>query len=219
LDIRSELIEVFYQNKNAELSEKMAAYMKNKFPFLGIQKPARTALARDFIKQLRKSVAIDWKFIFMLWDLPEREFQYLAIDYLLALKELLGPGDIDKLAKLVTQKSWWDSVDSIAENLVGLLCAKYPELIVSHILQWAEGENIWLVRIAIIFQLRYKTKTNTEVLGDVIRKNSTTREFFINKAIGWALREYSKTNREWVTAFIAKNTLQPLSVREGSKYL
>lgn len=214
-----ELIKVFYQNRNDERAINMAAYMKNKFSFLGIPKPERAAFQRSFINQAKKDAVIDWKFIFMLWDLPEREFQYCAVDYLSALAKLLAKDDIEKIAVLVTEKSWWDTVDGLATNITGVLGAKYPELIRSHILKWAESENIWLARIAILFQLKYKDKTDKELLSRIIRKNSDTKEFFINKAIGWALREYSKTNNDWVKAFIESNCLNPLSVREGSKYI
>lgn len=193
--------------------------MKDKFSFLGIQKPQRALLQKEFIKQAKKQKKIDWDFVFLLWDLPEREFQYLAVDYLLDLKESLEKSDIDRIKQLIINKSWWDSVDSLASNIIGFLCAKYPELIKSHILSWAESGNIWIVRIAILFQLKYKENTNTELLDLIINKNSNSKEFFITKAIGWALREYSKTNKEWVKDFLEYHTLQPLSVREASKYL
>ncbi len=215
----SRLINSFLENKNEERAVQMAAYMKNKFPFLGIPKPERAKLQKDFIKQAKKKGSIDWALVFKLWEMPQREFQYLAVDYLQALKNFLQKGDIDQVKTLIITKSWWDTVDSIAQNLVGQLCLKYPELIESHILKWAQSENIWLVRVAIIFQLKYKEKTDTKLLGLIIKQNCDTKEFFINKAIGWALRQYSKTNKEWVKQFIENNQLHPLSVREGSKYL
>jgi 3-methyladenine DNA glycosylase AlkD len=110
-------------------------------------------------------------------------------------------------------------VDAIADKLVGHLCFRFPELIDQYIMKWAWSDNIWLIRSAILFQLKYKEHTNCEVLEAVILKNSSTKEFFINKAIGWALREYSKTNPQWVKSLIDNNPLHPLSVREGSKYL
>ncbi|WP_031513109.1 DNA alkylation repair protein [Desulfofalx alkaliphila] len=213
-----QLINKFYDNRNQEKSKGMSAYMKNKFPFLGIQKPRRAELAKDFIKQAKKEKKIDWNFVFMLWDLPEREFQYLALDYILALKNSLEKPDIDRIKLLVTKKSWWDTVDNLAK-ITGVLCAKHPELVQSHILSWAESNNIWLARIAILFQLNYKEKTNTHLLSTIINKNSKNNEFFIAKAIGWALREYSKTNKEWVKSFLESHPLQPLSVRVASKYL
>ena len=214
-----QLIKSFYEHGDQEKAEKMSAYMKDNFPFLGIQKPQRAELQKEFIQQAKKQKKIDWDFIFVLWDLPEREFQYLALDYLLALKDSLQKSDMDRIKLLIITKSWWDSVDGLATNIIGILCAKYPELVQNHILSWAESDDIWLVRVGVLFQLKYKENTDTELLKFIIRKNSHSEEFFIAKAIGWVLREYSKTNNEWVKSFLEGNTLQRLSVREASKYL
>ncbi len=217
--MHKQLIKSFYGHVNQEQAKKMSAYMKDNFLYLGIQKPQRAVLQKEFIKQAKKHKTVNWDFIFMLWDLPEREFQYLALDYMLALKDSLQKADIDKTKLLIINKSWWDSVDVLASNITGILCAKYPDLVQSHILSWAESDNIWLARIAVIFQLKYKANTDLELLELIIKKNCNSKEFFITKAIGWALREYSKTNKEWVKSFLECNTLQPLSVREASKYL
>ncbi|MEG6523621.1 DNA alkylation repair protein [Desulfotomaculum sp. 1211_IL3151] len=215
----NELINSFLENSDQEQAVKMAAYMKNNFPFLGIPKPKRASLGNGLMKKAKKQKGIDWNFVLMLWERPEREFQYLAIDYLLVLKDYLQKKDIDNVRFLIITKPWWDTVDSIAGNITGVLCLEHPELISSPILKWAESDHIWLVRSAILYQLKYKEKTDAALLGLIIKQNSETKEFFINKAIGWALREYSKTNKEWVKEFIQTNTLSPLSVREGSKYL
>lgn len=214
-----EVIAEYYEHSDGEKAVKMAAYMKDNFPFLGISKKDRFVLQSAFFSQVKNSKHIDWELIFHLWDLPEREFQYLAADYLLVLKNLLQKEDILKLKTLITTKSWWDTVDGLAGNITGTLCAKFPEIVENQMLSWADSGNMWLVRTAIIFQLKYKEKTDTEVLSRVIEKNSNTKEFFINKAIGWALREYSKTNKAWVRTFIENHPLPALSIREGSKYL
>lgn len=213
------LITSFTNNKNPEQAVSMSAYMKDKFLFLGIPKPKRELLQSDFIKQAKKQKLIDWNFIFDLWNMPEREFQYLALEYLVVLKTSLQKTDIDNIKILIINKSWWDTVDYLASTVVGELCSKYPEVIQSHMLNWSESDYIWLARTSILFQLKYKEKTDTELLSMVIRKNCDTKEFFLNKAIGWALREYSKTNKEWVKTFLENNTLHSLSVREASKYL
>lgn len=215
----AEVVELFYQNRDPERAAAMAAYMKNLFPYLGIAKTVRAKLQSSFIKQSRNSKKIDWELIDRLWALPEREFQYLAIDYLLSLKQQLGIDDIDELKLLVSSKSWWDTVDLLASHAVGSLCLRHPSLICSRILGWAESDNIWLARTAILFQLKYKKNTDVEVLEQVIDSNLKSREFFINKAIGWALREYSKSNPQWVCNYLSGHRLQPLSVREASKYL
>ena len=213
-----DIFAIFYNNKNEEQAKPMAKYMRNKFPFLGLKKPERAALSKEFLKAKRKDTEIDWDFIFKCYDMPEREFQYLAIDYMDKVKKLFTPDDMKNIEKLLITKSWWDSVDAINKT-VGYIAMKYPEVKEDVLLKWIESENIWLNRVSIIFQLKYKEKTDTEFLSKAILHNSQTEEFFINKAIGWALRQYSKTNREWVKNFIQQNPLQPLSVKEGSKYL
>lgn len=106
---------------------------------------------------------------------------------------LLTPGDTDALEKLITTKSWWDAVDVI-DAYVGDLCLRYPELKETVISKWMVSQNIWLKRVSIDFQLRFKDKTDTNILSRAILTNTGTREFFVNKAIGWSLREYSKIN-------------------------
>lgn len=213
-----DLINLLYEHTDKEKAIKMASYMKNNFLFLGIPKPVRSKLEKSFIKQSNNEKTPDWNIISILWDLPEREFQYVALDYLLTLKAYLINSDIDMIESLITKKSWWDSVDTLAANLVGHLCLKYPEIIDTHIFRWSESNNIWLARTSILFQLKYKEKTNTKILEQIINKNSHNKEFFIKKAIGWVLREYSKTDKEWVEAFIKSHSLQPLSCREAGKY-
>ncbi len=213
-----DILQIFYNNKKEEQAEAMAKYMKNLFPFLGLKKPERAKLSREFLRDKKKEDRIDWDFIFKCYEKPEREFQYLAIDYINEVKDLLRVEDIKNIEKLLTTKSWWDSVDAI-NKIIGYLVFKYPEMKDETILNWSKSENIWLKRVSILFQLRYKENTDREFLTRVILENSRTDEFFINKAIGWALREYSKTNREWVRDFIEKNDLSRLSVREGSKYI
>lgn len=213
-----DIIKLFYDNRNDVQAEPMAKYMKNNFPFLGLKTPERRVLAKDFFSERKKDNEVDWDFIFKCYDLPEREFQYLAIGYLDKVIGLLKPADMENIEKLIVTKSWWDSVDSIAP-IVGEICNSYPEVKDDILTKWIYSDNIWLNRASIIFQLGYKEKTDTKLLKKAILANSQTTEFFINKAIGWALREYSKTNKEWVKEFIENNNLSNLSVREGSKYL
>ncbi len=116
-------------------------------------------------------------------------------------------------------KSWWDTVDGIASNAVGKIAAQFPKVISETIEGWAYGDHLWLQRASIIFQLKYKTATNEELLYRYMIQHADSKEFFIQKAIGWALREYSKTNPQSVRAFIDEHSLPKLSVREGSKYI
>jgi 3-methyladenine DNA glycosylase AlkD len=208
----------YREARNSEKAPGMKTYMKHKFEYLGLQKPVRAELQKDFLKEQKGTKKINWDIVWTLWDQPEREFQYLALDYIDTLMAFLEKDDIFKIEKLITTKSWWDSVDGTVV-MTGYLNHKYPELKTAVITRWINEENIWLKRISIIFQLKYKSYTDTEFLSKAILANCGTKEFFINKAIGWALREYSKTNPDWVRIFIADHKLHSLSVREGSKYI
>ena len=196
----------------------MKAYMKNKFEFLGVKTPARRKLTKAFFKQHTDSV-IDWNFINEAWKNPYRELQYTALDYLEIRKKLLTPSDLPRLKKLAQTKSWWDTIDFL-DRLVGSIIARFPET-KEIIVAWSCDEDIWLRRLTIDHQLLRKEKTDTELLEKILVNNLGQTEFFINKAIGWALRDYSKTNPDWVRDFIERNraAMAALSIREGSKYL
>ena len=196
----------------------MKAYMKNKFEFLGVKTPARRKLAKAFFKH-QTDFVIDWDFINEAWNNPYRELQYAALDYLEIRKKLLTPSDLPHLKKLAQTKSWWDTIDFL-DRLVGSIIARFPEA-KEIILAWSCDEDIWLRRLAIDHQLLRKEETDTELLEKILVNNLGQTEFFINKAIGWALRDYSKTNADWVRDFIEQHReeMSAHSIREGSKYL
>jgi 3-methyladenine DNA glycosylase AlkD len=219
LDIYVDIIARYWENRDADLALPMARYMKSHFTFLGLPRPTRDRLQKDFLRAVRREKHIDWGFVGKCWELDQREYQYLAVDYLLVLRDEMQPGDLDRLETMLTRRSWWDTVDTIAVRLVGGLGLKYPELIRPRILVWAAGKDPWLRRSAILFQLKYKEHTDPDLLGELIEMNTGSGGFFIDKAIGWALREYSKTAPAWVKGFIASHELAPLSFREGSRYL
>lgn len=214
-----DIIRTLKENGNEEDSRYMKAYMKDNFEYLGVKTPLRRTLQKEFLKEKSKESLIDKKLVKMLWDCEYRELQYVAIDYLIKQKKKLQKEDITFIKELIVTKPWWDSVDLIASHLVGELCIKYPELVYEDILSWSKDENLWIRRTAILYQLKYKEATNTNVLEKVIKDNIEDEDFFIRKAIGWVLREYSKTNKEWVRNFVDNNNLSKLSEREASKYL
>jgi 3-methyladenine DNA glycosylase AlkD len=154
-----------------------------------------------------------------LWELPEREYLCVAIDILNNIKKTLGPNDIILIENCITNKSWWDTVDGLATSIVGYLFEKNPSLQEEYAKKWNDSDNIWLNRSAILFQLHYKQKTNEALLYNLILNHASSSEFFIQKAIGWALREYSKTNATSVMDFIHNHNLKSLSKREGLKWL
>lgn len=211
---------IFIEHRNKENAFHMEKYMRNQFSFLGIKTPLRRKLMRQFFNEstIRKDT-FQVAFVRSLWQLDEREYQYAAMDYIAVSLEKLNQSDIELMEELITLKSWWDTVDMLAPKAVGTIATKFPEVIPATIEQWVMSESIWLRRSAILFQLKYKDDTDGDLLYRYIRMNAKSKEFFIQKAIGWALREYSKTNPESVQKFIENNQLAKLSVREGSKYL
>ncbi len=213
-----DIISSYYAAADPAKAGPMAAYMKNQFPYLGLQKPQRAELSREFLKQKKAEPGVDLVFIERCFALPEREFSYLALTYLDAVKNRLTPNDLPFLEQLVQTRPWWDTVDTIAP-IAGDVLRRFPEEREAVAARWMAHESLWVRRVSILFQLKYKAETDTKLLERAIQANCDTREFFLNKAIGWALREYSKTDAAWVRAFIASHKLHPLSVREGSKYM
>lgn len=197
----------------------MEKYMRNKFRFLGIKTPERRKLAKKLFKNIDKNTEIDWDFVFKCWENDFREMQYLALDYIKILQKTLLPKDITDLKKLIVSKSWWDTIDNI-DLIIGQMALEFEE-IDDILLEWSISENIWLRRIAIDHQLLRKENTKTEVLEKILTNNFWSDEFFINKAIGWALRDFSKTNPVWVKNFLEKysSKMSSLSIKEASKYL
>ena len=203
---------------NPEDAIHMKAYMKDQFEFLGVKTPVRRKLSKVFFKK-NSSLAIDWKFIHQAWDNPYREMQYVVLYYLQLKQKALTPSDLPKIKKLAQTKPWWDTIDFLCRS-VGFICLHYPET-KKFVLEWSRDEDFWLRRIAIEHQLLQKEETDVQLLEQILINNLNQTEFFINKAIGWALRDYSKTNPDWVLEFIEKykDKLSKLSIKEGSKYL
>lgn len=207
------------ERKNNDRAIKMSAYMRNQFEFLGIPTPERNKLSKEFFKEAKKETQVDWDFINLCWEKHYREYQYVAVNYLVLMQKYLTPMDVPKLKKLALDKSWWDTID-VLDKVIGNIALSYSE-VNDVLLEWSLDDNFWLRRIAIDHQLLRKQKTNTELLEKIIVNNIGQTEFFINKAIGWSLRDYSKVNPEWVRDFIEryKGKLSPLSTREASKYI
>ena len=215
----NKLYEEMIQHKNEEQAQRMSKYMLNKFEYIGIKTPERRKIFKNFFSEYKNEEKIDWEFVNKCWENKYREFQYVGADYLKNVKDKLTIDDIPKLKQLVLEKSWWDTIDNL-DMTIGALALKDSN-VNKILLEWSLDENIWLRRIAIDHQLLRKEKTNTELLEKILKNNLGQAEFFINKSIGWALRDYSKTNPEWVKNFIEKNreNMAKLSIREASKYL
>ena len=214
-----DLITDLEENRNELLAESMSKYMQDKFRFLGVRGATRTEIYKKYFPDARKTKTIDWDFVENCWNKEEREFQYVVVYYLKAMQKFFKREDISRLKYLIVTKSWWDTVDLLAK-VVGSLVIRiegYDQIM----LEWSKDSNIWLKRVAILYQLSLKDKVDEIILDKILVNNLGDSEFFINKAIGWALRDYAKYNPEWVREFIKKNmdNMANLSIREASKYI
>lgn len=212
-----DLMVFFRQHQNDENRPAMEAYMQNKFTFLGIKAPERNNLLKQF--RMINGEPPNLNSIQDIWDLKEREFQYIALAFLDRQHKKAEIERIKLYEQLVVEKSWWDTVDTIAGRLISFHFLKYPELIDEYANKWINDQNMWLNRVALLFQMKFKEKTDQERLFRYCKSMSQSKEFFIQKAIGWALREYSYIDPTAVEFFINQTELSPLSRREGLKQI
>lgn len=215
-----ELFDLFEQNANPGLAHQMAKYMGFNFEFYGIQKPLRQKLQKQFWQQHGYPRIDQLKDVVLeLWQHPKREPQYTALDLLDKFKKKLPEDFIQTIETLITSKSWWDTVDILAAKIVYNLFENYPELEQKYFEKWLNSNNLWLQRTTLIYQLKRKDKVNYQNLEKAIEQLKDSNEFFIQKAIGWILREISKTNPQYVIQFVETHDLPALSKREALRHL
>lgn len=211
---------LFKSHTNTENALQMKRYMRNQFEFFGIKVPLRRKIsAYLFTSGNRPDYGHANIVIRKLWQLPERECQYFAVELLERYRKEMSQEIIHLLVYMITHKSWWDTVDGIAKALVGDYFMRFPATKEEIINQWIQSGNIWLQRTTLLHQLGYKKDTDVHLLFDLIERLKGIEEFFIQKAIGWSLREYSKVNPEIVKKYIEGHQLSPLSTREGMKVI
>ena len=212
--------------RDDEIATGMKAYLKNKQDFLGIQNPARKEIYKDFKSEMGRSLKKTItpndveSIVMVLWDKPEREYRYTAL-FLIEYFKTYSIDRISFLEQLIISGDWWDITDTIAPRFVGDLLKENKMQMKEILKKWVNHDNMWIRRSAILSQLKFKKNTDVELLSYCIFQTMNEKEFFIQKAIGWILREFSKTNPKFVVDFINSHneTLSRLSVREGSKYL
>ena len=220
-DLPQRVRDAFEPERDADAAIGMTRYMRGLFPFLGIPSPRRRELQRDLLNGLeRPSPEVLLSTATTLWEFPEREYQYVATDLLSRHAAALRPQDLATVRELIVSKSWWDTVDALAAHVVGTMVGRHPELR-SAMDRWISDDNLWIARTALLHQLRFKTDTDAVRLFRYCELQSSHTDFFIRKAIGWALREYSKTDAEAVRSFVASHAsaLSPLSQREALLWL
>jgi 3-methyladenine DNA glycosylase AlkD len=214
------LITLFERHADPETAGPMANYMRDQFPFLGLKSGQRQALFKQFLAEYGLPQLPEFKAMVLdLWQLPHREYQYTAQDLWHRLRKQLTPEFVDLLEYLITNKSWWDTVDGLASHGAGDLFKRFPQTGTESVQRWRHADNFWLRRTTLLFQLGYKGDTDKGLLFSLIQDNLESKEFFIQKAIGWALREYSKSNPAAVRHFVAHTPLAPLSEREALKWM
>ncbi len=201
------------------LAVQMKHYMKDRFEFLGIKSPERRQISKSYVRAPMASWDEEQGELNQLWDAQEREFQYVGMDRFLRIKKLYSAASMQFVEFLITEKSWWDTVDYLASNVVYQHLVKQPEFLETYVRTWIDADDIWLNRSAMIWQLKAKDKVDTQFLAAAIVPHLNSKEFFIQKAIGWSLRLYSKFNPVWVRNFIAEYNITGLALREASKYL
>ncbi|MEQ2466364.1 DNA alkylation repair protein [Niallia hominis] len=215
-----ELVKLYTQHMDRDYAEWSENYLRNQFAFLGIRTPIRRKLTKQFFREYGVPTKENLKdIIFILWERSEREYQKAALDILEKVKKELTPDDMPWLSSLLVKKSWWDTVDVLSPHIMGNLFTIYPELIAQYADQWIVDDNFWLQRSALLYQLYYKKRTDEKRLFQYILTTADSDEFFVQKAIGWVLREYAKTNPVAVRDFVSFNDLKPLSRREALKNL
>jgi 3-methyladenine DNA glycosylase AlkD len=207
--------------RNDRRAEAMAAYMRDQFEFIGIPSPERVAIQRVVTDGLAQPEERDMEaFARSCWERPEREYQYVACDYLRKHVRRCSPSIIATVEHLVTTKPWWDTIDELSQNVVGPLVAAHADLRAT-MDRWIEADDFWLARAALLHQNRYRMRTHRDLLFSYCLRRSADREFFIRKAIGWALREYSKTDARATIEFVREHDTEfsGLTKTEALKWL
>jgi 3-methyladenine DNA glycosylase AlkD len=219
----SQLTDLFRTHANPTKALEMERYMKHLFPFFGIQAPYRRALHKAWLKQATEELpsrSQRWELVHELWIQNEREFHHACMDWIQTWQQNdWSSEDAAHLTWLLTNHSWWDSVDTIATHFVGKYVRLFPKEGAELIASYRASSNMWLNRTAILFQLKYKKETDLQLLYEICAQMEPNKEFFIQKAIGWSLREVGKTFPTEVIAMVERLNLSGLARREALRRL
>ncbi|MBC7004680.1 DNA alkylation repair protein [Photobacterium sp. BZF1] len=215
---------IFMQQRMAEAgnpddAKAMQAYMKTEQPFYGVKAPERKAIFKQAREHTKIASFIEYKrLVLWLWSGENREEQYLAMDAAEYYKPFRTLEAFPVYEEMLNEASHWDTVDKLASNLIGPLVKEHREL-EGVVRGWRESENMWLRRASLLVHLKHKAETNLPLLEETILMLASEKEFFIRKAIGWVLREYAKTDAEFVKRFVMtyQEQLSPLSRQEALK--
>jgi 3-methyladenine DNA glycosylase AlkD len=211
---------IYAANADAAIAKGAKAYLLNQFEFYGIKTPLRRKICKEFYKAHPVKDHIELSSIIKdCFAAPQRELHYFAIELLGYHHKLWSKKTIPLIEWMVTHQSWWDSVDSTNSFVISKFFMKFPETIEITTSKWNSSSNKWLQRMSLLFQLTYKKKTNTTLLTQYIENCQLEEDFFIRKAIGWALRAYAYSDAKWVIQFVKVHPqLSTLSKREALKH-
>jgi len=208
------------KNANVKIAIEQKAYMRNQFEYYGIKTPQRREIQKPFfVKQFLPKKREAVQIVKALWNKPHRDYQYIAQELMFKYSQQFEEKDMAILEFMVVNKSWWDTVDFIATKLMGAYFKTYPKKRKAFVTKWLKSNNIWLQRSALLFQLKYKEELDTRLLEYTIEPLLGSKEFFINKAIGWLLRDYSRVNPQWVLDYVHNTALNSLSSREALRLI
>jgi len=212
--------ECYYKNGSSLKAIPMKHYMRDQFEYVGIQTPLRRKISKPFLKKDKLPLISELESIIReFWMLEGREFQYFAQELAMKYIKVIPKDFISTYEFMIVTKSWWDTIDIIAKKLIGPYMIRFPEERELLLEKWLSSQNIWLQRTCLLFQLGYKENTDAGRLFQIIERLKTIDEFFIQKAIGWALREYSKVNPAVVCDYISSTELSKLAFTEGMKVI
>ena len=200
----------------------MQAYMKTDMPFYGVQKPARAEILRELVRRFPPSDRVGYEgLVGALWQLPHREEKYLALGVARHFHEFVVPDALPLYRGLIVEGAWWDLVDEVATHLIRDLVVGYPDHVWPTVDTWIDDDDMWLRRTAIICQVGAGENTDAARLLRFCEARAFEQEFFIRKAIGWALRQYARIDPDGVARFVVehRDQLSGLSYREATKHI
>jgi len=210
----------FILASNPDIAKEQKAYLRDQFEFYGIKTPERRKITKPFLIRKYLPPKSDLEpIVRRLWVKPQREYRYFAQELAYRYAKDFEINDIELFEYMITHQSWWDTVDFIATNVLSDYFKYFPNQIQPCVDRWLQSDNIWLQRSALLFQLKWKEDLDQALLTDIILHLNGTDEFFINKAIGWVLCQYSKTDPDWVWDFVEANELSALSRKEALRLL
>ncbi|MEI8046670.1 MAG: DNA alkylation repair protein [Bacteroidota bacterium] len=216
----TDLTIAFEKHANPEMAAGYKAYMRNKSEFYGLPSPLRRDLLKAFIAKAGLPAKHQLEeMVHFAWEQPQREWQYIALELVGKSVKNADQNLIDLCEWMITNKSWWDTVDYVAPNIAGALFNKYPEIRMQYIDNWMQSGNLWLLRSCLIHQLRYNKTADRALLFNLCERLAAHPDFFIRKAIGWSLRQYSKAYPEAVIDFVNTHEISNLSRKEALKVI